>query len=337
MPRRGSRTSRAPGVVVTVSGPPTEPLQPLDDYAQKVLRSRRRGTVYPYELVPLLDPATGGTFVEHDLDDDGRAGAGRPPAGRQHGRARRRAWSRTPTQRYPEGMTPRRPARRPDEGAGRGRRAGVRAGSCAALDLAEELRRAGRVVRAVRRARGSRWTPAPRTWTGSPRALRRIIEFTQDGGEINVVVDRDQRRRPAVLERRGDDAHAHQGHPGHDAGQRDGAHRQAVARLLRRRLGRGQLRHRRLRPGDGPERAGAVLGARPGRRACDVLFAHYEHAYVAPGRAVPAAGADDRPASTATSATTRTPSPDSDFTHRRGHLLRRRPTPSARSRSTSAR
>ena len=38
------------------------------------------------------------------------------------------------------------------------------------------------------RAPGSRWTPAPRTWTGWPRALRRIIEFTQAGGEINVIV-----------------------------------------------------------------------------------------------------------------------------------------------------
>ena len=38
-----------------------------------------------------------------------------------------------------------------------------------------------------------------------------------------------------------------------------------VAGLLRRGVGRGQLRHRRLRPGDGPERPGAVLGAEPDR------------------------------------------------------------------------
>ena len=77
---------------------------------------------------------------------------------------------------------------------------------------------------------------------------------------------RHQRRRPAVLERRGHDADAHQGHPGDDARQRDGADRQAGARLLRRRLGRGQLRHRRLRPDHGPQRPGPVLGARPRRR-----------------------------------------------------------------------
>jgi len=37
-------------VQFSVGSPPTELLKPLDDYAQKVLRARRRGTVYPYEL-----------------------------------------------------------------------------------------------------------------------------------------------------------------------------------------------------------------------------------------------------------------------------------------------
>ena len=46
------------GVGVTVTEPPTEPLAPLDEYTQKVRRSRARGTVYPYEIVPLLTGAT---------------------------------------------------------------------------------------------------------------------------------------------------------------------------------------------------------------------------------------------------------------------------------------
>ena len=77
------------GVVASVSGPPTERLRPLDDYAQKVLRSRRRGTVYPYELVPLL-ARDGGTFVEHDLDDTRAPRARGPGPGREQGRPRRR-------------------------------------------------------------------------------------------------------------------------------------------------------------------------------------------------------------------------------------------------------
>ena len=74
---------------------------------------------------------------------------------------------------------------------------------------------------------------------------------------------RHQRRRAAVLERRGDDADAHARHPRDDARERDGADRQAGAGLRRRRVGRGQLRHRRLRPHHGPQRPGAVLGAGP--------------------------------------------------------------------------
>ena len=66
-------------------------MQPLDDYTQKVDRSAARGMVYPYELVPLLAGADG-TFVEHDLDDDGRL----VPVDRPPGRTRpasSSAWS----------------------------------------------------------------------------------------------------------------------------------------------------------------------------------------------------------------------------------------------------
>ena len=37
--------------------PPTAPMRPLDAYTQKVIQARRRGLVYPYELVPLLTRA----------------------------------------------------------------------------------------------------------------------------------------------------------------------------------------------------------------------------------------------------------------------------------------
>ena len=102
--------------------------------------------------------------------------------------------------------------------------------------------------------------------------------------------DRHQRGRPAVLERRGDDAHAHQRRADHDAGLGHGADREAVAGLLGRGLGRGQLRHRRLRPDHGTERRGAVLGPRPvqrGRRAAGTLRAHLHRRRGAlpPGRA----------------------------------------------------
>ncbi len=47
------------GVAVAVTDRPTEPMRPLDEYTQKVLRSRARGAVYPYELAPLLAGPSG--------------------------------------------------------------------------------------------------------------------------------------------------------------------------------------------------------------------------------------------------------------------------------------
>lgn len=59
-------TKPGKGVTASVEPPPTEPLQPLDDYAAKVLRARRRGLVYPYELTETL-AGRGGELVELDL------------------------------------------------------------------------------------------------------------------------------------------------------------------------------------------------------------------------------------------------------------------------------
>ena len=68
-------------------------MRELDAYTQKVIRARRRGAVYPFELVPMLsrNPDPGGaegTFTEYDLDADGVRGAGRPRAGAEHGEHR---------------------------------------------------------------------------------------------------------------------------------------------------------------------------------------------------------------------------------------------------------
>ncbi|MEP7115713.1 MAG: biotin/lipoyl-containing protein, partial [Ilumatobacteraceae bacterium] len=39
------------GFVLTETEPPTEALQPLDEYTRKVVQARRRGTAYPYEII----------------------------------------------------------------------------------------------------------------------------------------------------------------------------------------------------------------------------------------------------------------------------------------------
>ena len=57
-----------------------QPLTPLDDYTQKVVRMRQRGMIYPYEIIKMLTPLQdgitsqfpSGDFVEYDLDADSR-------------------------------------------------------------------------------------------------------------------------------------------------------------------------------------------------------------------------------------------------------------------------
>jgi acetyl/propionyl-CoA carboxylase alpha subunit/acetyl-CoA carboxylase carboxyltransferase component len=172
------------GVGMTVTDRPTEPMRPLDDYTQKVLRSRARGTVYPYELAPLL-AGPGGAFVEHDLDGDGRlVPVDRPPGRNRAGIVA--GLVSTPTARYPEGMTRVALFGDPTKSLGT-----VAEPECAlviaALDLAEQR---GIPVEWFALSSGARISMDSGTenmdWVA--RALRRLIEFTQAGGEVNVVV-----------------------------------------------------------------------------------------------------------------------------------------------------
>ncbi len=172
------------GVGVTVTEPPTEPLAPLDEYTQKVRRSRARGTVYPYEIVPLLTGAHG-TFTEHDLDEAGRL----VPVDRRPGRNRAGIVAglvSTPTDRHPEGMVRVALLGDPTKALG-----SVAEKECAvviaALDLAEEM---GVPVEWFALSSGALISMDSGTenmdWVA--RALRRLITFTQAGFEVNVVV-----------------------------------------------------------------------------------------------------------------------------------------------------
>ena len=272
--RRGHRPADRPAAAAR-RGRPADRLRPPPRHAAPGRDRQAAGA----------DPA--GDFVEHDLDEDGDlVPVDRPPrhntAGIVVGLIRNR------TDRHPEGML--RVACSATRHARSARSPSPSAGGSSPRSISPRSWRAVRVVRRLRRARRSPWTPARRTWTGWPRRCA--------GSSIHPGRRRDQRRRqrhqrrrPAVLERRGDDADAHARHPRHDPGERDGADRQAGARLLRRRLGRGQLRHRRLRADHGPERPGAVLGARHRRRLrapAALLRAHLCRA----GRALPAPRGD---------------------------------------------
>ncbi|PVG83246.1 fused acetyl/propionyl-CoA carboxylase subunit alpha/methylmalonyl-CoA decarboxylase subunit alpha [Nocardioides gansuensis] len=180
------RFSAAPGagVVSTIEEPPTEPLKPLDDYGSKVQRARRRGLVYPYELAAMLTGPRG-TLVEHDLDDTGTL----VPVDRPRGLNKAGilvAVVTTPTALHPEGVTRVVLCGDPTKALG-----AVSEPECtriiAALDLAERM---GVPVEWFALSAGARISMDSGTenmdWVAA--ALRRIVEFTQSGGEINVVV-----------------------------------------------------------------------------------------------------------------------------------------------------
>uniref|UniRef100_UPI000360A077 carboxyl transferase domain-containing protein n=1 Tax=Nocardiopsis lucentensis TaxID=53441 RepID=UPI000360A077 len=170
----------AGGTELTIGEPSNEPVEPVDDYRQKVLRASSRNTVYPYELTGLL-----GEFVEHDLDDDHALVPVDRPRGRNSA-AIVAGVVTTPTERHPEGV--RRVVLLGDPTKSLG---ALSEPECrrviAALDLAERMRvplewyalSAGARISMESGTENMDWVAA---------ALKRIVEFTQDGGEINVVV-----------------------------------------------------------------------------------------------------------------------------------------------------
>jgi acetyl/propionyl-CoA carboxylase alpha subunit/acetyl-CoA carboxylase carboxyltransferase component len=165
---------------LTVSEPSDEPVAPLDGYRQKVLRASSRGTVYPYELTGLL-----GAFTEYDLDDAGELAPVDRPKGRNSAAIVAGVVS-TKTALHPEGVTRVALLGDPTKALG-----ALSEPECrrvvAALDLAERLHvplewyalSAGARISMQSGTENMDWVAA---------ALKRIVEFTQDGGEINIVV-----------------------------------------------------------------------------------------------------------------------------------------------------
>ncbi|MEV0973928.1 carboxyl transferase domain-containing protein [Microtetraspora glauca] len=168
------------GTELTVGEPPLEPVEPLDDYRQKVLRASSRNTVYPYELTGLL-----GDFVEHDLDADHALVPVARPKGRNTA-AIVAGVVATPTRRHPQGVTRVVLLGDPTKSLG-----ALSEPECrrviAALDLAERMRVPLEWYALSSGARISMGSGTENMdWVAA--ALKRIVEFTQDGGEINIVV-----------------------------------------------------------------------------------------------------------------------------------------------------
>ena len=181
-------------LVLRVRTPHNHALNPLTPYTQRVVQLRRRGMVYPYEVVRMLAPsarAAGsdippGSFTELDLGPDGDSLV---PVDRAPGENSCNivvGLITSVTERYPEGME--RVILLGDPSRGMGSLAEPECRRInAALDLAEERGipcewiavSAGALIAMDSGTENMDWISA---------VLRRIIEFTQGGGELNVVV-----------------------------------------------------------------------------------------------------------------------------------------------------
>jgi acetyl-CoA carboxylase carboxyltransferase component len=172
--------------------PSQTPLKPLREFAQKVVDLRRRGLTHPYEIVRRLAPAADvasdlppGDFVEYDLDDGGRLVPVDRPAGRNAANVVVGV-VRSFTARHPEGMA--RVILLGDAARGMGALAEPECRRIsAAIDLAERL---GVPLEWFALSAGAKIAMDSGTenmdWIG--RVLRRLVEFTQAGGEVNIVV-----------------------------------------------------------------------------------------------------------------------------------------------------
>jgi acetyl-CoA carboxylase carboxyltransferase component len=168
---------------VRVTEPPSTALRPRDDYTRKVLQARRRNAVYPFELVPLLT-GPDGSFTELDLDGDALLSAERPPGSNTAGIVVGLVSTPTPT--HPEGMP--RVALLGDPLKALG---SLSEPECrrviAAIDLAEQ-RKLPIEWFAVSSGAKISMDSGTENMDWIARALRRIVEYTQRGGEINVIV-----------------------------------------------------------------------------------------------------------------------------------------------------
>ncbi len=171
--------------MLQVEDQPTRPIEPLDEGARRIISARRRGTMHPAEIVRLLTAGHAGEFSEHDLDEHGRlVPVDRPPATNTAGIVA--GIVRNRTARYPEGMARVTLFGDPTRALG-----SLAEPECrriiAALDKAdsEQLPLDWFALSAGARIAMDSGTESM-DWIAA--VLRRIVEFTQGGGEINVVV-----------------------------------------------------------------------------------------------------------------------------------------------------
>jgi acetyl/propionyl-CoA carboxylase alpha subunit/acetyl-CoA carboxylase carboxyltransferase component len=293
-----SRPAGAP--VLRLRRPAERPIRPVTEYKQRVTRLRQRGLLYPYEAVRILTPERVGVrgalppgdFREHDLDADGRL----VPVVRPPGENRANVVVgvvRNFTAKVPEGMA--RVILLGDPSRGMGSLAEPECRRIvAAIDLAAERGvplewfavSAGATISMESGTENMDWIA---------RVLRRLVEFTQAGGEVNLVVAGVNvgaqpywnaeatmlEHTRGILVMTPDGAMVLTGKQALDySGGVSAEDNQGIGGYERIMGPNGQ----------------AQYFARDFSEACQILLRHYEHAYVVPGERFPRRAATADPA-----------------------------------------
>ncbi|HTM43822.1 MAG TPA: biotin carboxylase N-terminal domain-containing protein [Polyangiaceae bacterium] len=190
---------------VTWRDPHTAPLAPVTDYVRRVVAAKRRGLIYPYEIIRMLaadNNATGdssgsvkgkrpsiprGQFQEYDLDP--QTGRAISVADREPGKSSSAVVFgviSTPTVKVPEGMSRVLILSDPTRDMG-----ALAMAECdrvvAALDLAEQM---DLPVEWLPVSSGARiaMNSGTENLDATARVVRRIVTFTQKGGVIHIIV-----------------------------------------------------------------------------------------------------------------------------------------------------
>jgi len=268
-----------------------QPIKPLGEYEQKVVRMRQRGLIYPYEIIKMLTPPRentradfpAGDFVEHDLDAEGRL----IPVDRPHGQNKANIICgviRNFTVRYPEGMTRVMLLGDPSKDLG-----ALADPECrriiAALDLAEKMGvplewfpiSAGAKISMDSGVENMDWIA---------HVLRRLVEFTQAGGEVNLLINGINVGAQPYW-------NAEATMLMHTSGILVMTPKAAMVLTGKRALDySGGISAEDNQGIGGYDRIMGINGqaqywARDIDEACHILFRHYDHTYVAPGERFP--------------------------------------------------
>ena len=179
-------------VTVRVRPPADQPIRPLTEYKQKLLRAQRIGAPYPYELIRMLTPPVGaeadlpsGGFIEHDLDTGGRL----VPVDRPYGRNTAGVVVgviTNYTKLVPEGIRRVIIVGDPTSGLGNLTEQECRR-IMGAMDLAATMRVPLEWFALSSGARIA-WDSGTENMDWIAAVLRGLVNFTQAGGEVNIIV-----------------------------------------------------------------------------------------------------------------------------------------------------